>query len=309
MRRRLLPAAALLALVAPGCVKAVSDIEVADDGSGRIDMLFAVQEDATSGLFAELDDPGMAAFTSNVCTDMMPGAGEVPAGATVEPYRADGFCGFRLQAEWGATSDPGAVLRPILVSQDDSVELSLVRGVDGSWNFTYRSDQEAIASGDEAGLAMAEEMFPGFSFRLELTLPGRPVSHNATSVDGNTFVWDLGIADPITELRASTEPGSVTTDGFPWAIALAGVGVLVALVLVVTVRRPPRRGPLRAPAGLGQVGRGPAAAATPVGRAPEPTWDAATATWVIDHPRLGRLRQDLRTGSWVPVDAPVHGRV
>lgn len=214
--------AAVFALAASACVKYETTINVNDDGSGFMDVLVAVDAGAfedLAGLMGgfdfddefddEFDDGFGGGFPSReeICADFRDEMTEVGPGVTVENYDDGTFCGTRIRTEFGPGDDAAATLDSVFGNGDD--DLILRQEPDGGWRF------ELVFDPDEAGLGVDDELPPGFgddlmrdaSISFDVRLPGRPVDHNATEVDGNRFRWELSLTSPQSRLFAVTEPG------------------------------------------------------------------------------------------------------
>jgi hypothetical protein len=325
MRPRNLLTVAVIALAATACIKAEYDIVVEDDGSGLLEAVIAVDADAFAGLgemFGE-EMGGDELGREQLCEEFRSDT-DFPPEVDVREYDEDGFCGYRIRTRWEATDDPGAALDRILSAEDGGEDDATVlrREPDGGWLLVAPLDSgDLAASSDEVPPFMAQQFLADASVRFAITLPGRPVEHNATSVDGNTFVWQIDLADPVTELRARTEPGSPGGggDGFPWGIVVAVIaGLLVIGAVLALVRRgskvtaDPMHPGATAAAGSAAGGSvdgvpatgGTGATAPPVADQPQPVWDGTANAWVVDDPVRGRLRHDPASGQWVPAEQP-----
>lgn len=201
--------------------------------------------------------------------------GDLPEGATEEPYAEDGYTGARYTfAEESIETFSGS-----------GNELSITR-----------EDDEYVVTGvmdltDESGDAedVPQEVLDSFDVRVAVTFPGE-VTESTGTIEGNTVVWrppfgertelsargsavatPAGAASPEgtagnAEETTGAVPDDASTDdagaGFPWwAVALAAAGlVLLALViwLIVRANRPraveasPELGAQAPPQGDGQ---------------------------------------------------------
>ncbi len=311
MRLRPILAATLVALLATACIKVDYEITVEDDGSGSLDGLLAINVEAFAGMGEMFGEAGQD--TDALCDEFRTGAG-LPENLEVTEYEEDGFCGVRFSGTWAAGDDPAAQIGALLAGDTEDGgadgEVTLVKDAAGGWRFEAPFDSEGLTAeagaGDLEDLGgMADQFLADASFRFVITLPGRPVEgqNNATSVDGNTFEWDIDFAAPPDRLFAQTEPGSPDGgggDGFPWVVVIgviAGVAIIAAVILLVHRGAKTMTDPM--PPGGGGV---PPAGAGPAAAAPQPVWDAARNTWVVQDPVRGWMRHDPATGQWVPLD-------
>jgi len=228
-RRLLVLLVAALVLLTTGCIKVDVAIDVNDDGSGAIRTVQAVDVDA-------LAQSGVGGFQPG---DLVPDGGNLPGHVTASRYRQDGFEGVELRADFadldeldsrlqdmadafiatfeagGAEPSTGAEPPP----GDSLAGFRIGRTVDG-WTFLGEGVASELGSPDIRALA------GGADLRLEVRLPGRPVPghSNADEVDGNTFVWRLGLGDTRDELFAETGPGSPDASAGRWLWGALMVG-------------------------------------------------------------------------------------
>ena len=104
-----------------------------------------------------------------------------------------------------------------------------------------RDGNDYVVSGHPEDLSAqtgGQELPPGAQVSLSVTFPGEVSSHNGV-LEGNTVTWDLTTHTDSIEAR-----GAASTGGFPtWLviviIALVGIGIGMAGVLVVSSKRKP----------------------------------------------------------------------
>lgn len=249
-RRRFRPAtSALIALAAAviltGCYRINVSIEVDDDGSGEASFLMAVDPGAFESLMgpmAEFGDEGEFS-RDELCSPeaLAESFGEVTDDMTVEPYDEDGYCGEIRTVSFDADEGVGSALSDM--SADDG-SFVLEELPDGGWRF--EANDVSAAPTDEGlddefvDAEMMEMLLGDAEFTFEVTLPGKPVDHNATSVDGNTFTWDLDIFDPVANLYAETEPGDPGGSSSSWiwiVVVVVAIAVAGAVAFVLLRRR------------------------------------------------------------------------
>jgi hypothetical protein len=173
---------ALTASILSGCIRVDCDITVKDNGKADISVLFAMQG-MTEGEGSLFDDEELAALRKE--------------GWEVTDYAEDDYGGF-------------------IVSQKN-VELSEIPLLDGEGSLRkegslYILDLYLAEDEDSQSLMESGSMIKGAGgyYTVHLTLPSKPVKHNATSVseDGKTLEWDLfsmKTSDPIhVEYRQSS---------------------------------------------------------------------------------------------------------
>jgi hypothetical protein len=211
-RFRLVVVAALLAVVASGCIKADLGMKVNEDGSGTFSALVAVNANFASS-FGGLGGTSPGATTpGDFCKELLDdakGDESLPDGAKVEPYKDGDFCGVRVSTPFknldeaiallGSSSDSGSTGGGALS------DLALEKTNNG-FRFSANWDVDD-ASGDAGGDAFAQQFLKGFSYIVRIKLPGGQVENNADRIDGDgTMIWNL---DPLksTRLTARTELG------------------------------------------------------------------------------------------------------
>ncbi|PZR53473.1 hypothetical protein DNL40_08185 [Xylanimonas oleitrophica] len=244
-RRRPLAAlgtALVVALALAGCVKVDVGMTVSPDDTMAGTMVFAFADDAAAQLGADpqqLWDQAGGQIT-----------GQLPEGATEEPYAQDGWTGTRV------------TLPPTPIGQTATVG--------GEQLTVVREGDEYVASGvmDLTSLAEGQENVPQavldeMQIDLSVTFPG-PVTETDGTADGSTARWQPAPGQR-TEIsaRASALPtgaapspsaspsvpvaadddGATTTatdeDGAPWpwlALAAAVLVLLAALAAVLGAR-------------------------------------------------------------------------
>ncbi|MCB0996752.1 MAG: hypothetical protein KDB21_16775 [Acidimicrobiales bacterium] len=218
MRRSLPHIAAIFALLTAGCVKYETTINVNDDGSGFLEMVVAIDAEAVSDLSSmfgedlggeELEDAGAVPGRDELCADTRLDPADAGPNATVEDYDEGSFCGSRVHVEFGPGDDVAASIADVMGAADTSAgEIVLRKEPDGGWRFELDLDL-GDAGLDEEGVPpeMMEGVLGDASITFDVRLPGKPVDHNATSVDGNRFHWDISITDGQGSMFAVTEPG------------------------------------------------------------------------------------------------------
>jgi len=208
----------------------------------RVDIGVGVNEDesGTFSMFVGLDEEfQQLAQSGGDDLNFTQALEDVPEGWTAEEVSQDGFDGVKVATDYTSFDDLEAKLAQLSEQGGDGG-----MGTDFLSNFslTHEGDEfrfnvevsglseglgEALGAGGGAdalqGFSPDEILQELFEIRFLLTLPGKIVSNNADSVDGNTMIWNVGIADEGTTYEA------VSTTGGGGAGILWGV---VALVLV-----------------------------------------------------------------------------
>jgi hypothetical protein len=181
-------------------------------------------------------------------------AGELPEGATEEPYASDGYTGGRYTFDGQPIGEVGGL---------GGEELSITREGD-----EYVVTGTMDLTDDTGELESApQELVDELDVRVAVTFPGEVVETDGEMLGTNTVEWRPAIGER-TEMHArgsavsnglagtagagGTDAGDGASPGFPWWVVGALAGVLLLAVVVVLVLRA-RRGGSR-PTGTGGVG-------------------------------------------------------
>lgn len=229
-RRRVLTIVvlALVAVLATACqVRVGTDVSVADDGSGRIAVTVALDEDLVSSLTTDGFDP-------------FAGLDELPDGWTVERTQPDGGEAVTVTADFAdpaGLADRVAQLQEGLDDEDPQLldDLALAVAEDGSATLTGRAGFRPPSStgmrgvgvrfdGEDLAALLAERGDEVLQVDLRVTMPGPVVDGNADEVDGGTATWHLPVTE-LVDIRVASDP---PTDRTWW---LVGGAVLVGLVV------------------------------------------------------------------------------
>ena len=222
-----------LATVSAGCIRVELGLTVHEDGSGRIDLVYAV-ENALADAFAGFVEDGDTGIW---------GDADLPPNASVEAYSGDGFTGERVVILLDDMARAAELIGQISVPDGTFDGLLLTRNQDDGWHFEFPvptlADAAEITDADEDALAIAGLLIDGASYEVRVALPGTITDHNADIEADGTLVWSIALASTETRtLTANSRPES----GFNVGHAVAGVGVLaVVLVAVVGSRLGSRR--------------------------------------------------------------------
>lgn len=238
---------AAVLLAAAGCIRTEVSIEVNEDGSGVMGFLLAFDQRVMSALEAFGED----AVTTNGATLMDEvDLGDLPPGASVEPYEDGDFAGVRIVVPFEEGDDIAATLAriasdaggddtPVDSAEGPFDEFELSR--DGeTWRFAAlvdpASDETFDEFADEAGgLDFARAIFGDAMFTVRINLPGEVTEHNADSVETDgTLRWEIDLfSDEARELRATSDAGSGGILDALGAGDVSGEWVLIGVLVVV----------------------------------------------------------------------------
>ncbi|MCL2594885.1 MAG: hypothetical protein FWD83_05145 [Promicromonosporaceae bacterium] len=205
---------AVAALALTGCMRMNLDFEVHSNDTVDASMVFAFSDDVAE--LMGMDPDALWDMAGDEIT------GDLPPGATQEPFAEGGFTGVRVTL----ANEPLAAVGGAGVD-----DLSIVRqGDEFVMTGTLDLDMDDL---DE----MPANLLGTMDVRVSLTFPG-PISDTNGSVSGNTVTWNPAVGE-VTSMhaRASAIEGSAS-DGIPLLVwvgigvaALALIGILAVVAL------------------------------------------------------------------------------
>lgn len=245
MRPRLLSLSVLLAVLTSACqLSLATDVGVAADGSGTLEVAVAIDDE----LATLLDDAGV---------DLTLGFAEADAAASdweLEESAPDGGRTVRLRTTFdepeelgrrveelhaGLGEDDPAVLDEVHLQVDDEGRVDFVADAGLRLPTTTGATGDGVTfDAEDLADLLAREGGAAARYDLRLTLPGRPIAHDADARRGRTLTWTL----PIGELRSVRAASEAPTDR-TWLLVGATflVSAAAATVLVAVSRRRGRR--------------------------------------------------------------------
>ena len=151
----------------------------------------------------------------------------VPEGVTGESESDVSECRVGVTFVWPA--DAFEMVRAEILTVEELQPLP-----SGGWRFEL-PPEDALFSGGSAGgfdpATLAELGVSTPTLLLSLTLPGRPVEHNADQVSGSTFTWELDLASASPDIFAETTPGTAAPSWTWIAIVVVAAGLLGLVLL------------------------------------------------------------------------------
>lgn len=220
--RRILLLAAVLALVTAAC---------------KIETNFAatIEADGTGVLVAELgfDDEAAELLLQGGVADPFEGndLASVPGATTSQETRGD-MTFYLIEVPF---DDVEQLEQGLLGNENALVNTFDVTVTPDRVTVEGKADADALGEQAEGfDPAMFEE---SVSASIRLTLPGRILSHNADSQDGNTLTWEVPIFGGTLDIQAESDPTQEPGGdggGFPiWLIVLIVVVVVGAVAFFV----------------------------------------------------------------------------
>jgi hypothetical protein len=226
--RRLLILVAALALLTTACkieVNAVFTINA--DKSGEVTLEIGYDDEVADLAAAQGTDP--AEMFSEIDLESMPGA------EMTEERRGD--LNFRI----------------IKVPIDDLTTAQglggdMTQGLADSFQISFTDDRVVVQgsttlndalggdTGDLSGFS-PEMMAEFFTINIRITMPGKILDHNATSVDGNTLTWAVDLAAPTLDIYAESNPNeSPGGSSVLWYVLIAAGVVVLGLLFWLWTR-------------------------------------------------------------------------
>lgn len=218
----------LMSMLSACQLRVATDIEVAADGSGTLELAFALDEETAADL-------GAAGF------DPMSGVDELASSAPgwqVERHEEDGESVVTVATTFADTGEFQALandLHDALDVEDARLfdDLSLAVDEDGRARFSGLAglrppsspgaDGEGLSfDADDLATLLEEQGDQLVRYDLRVTFAAPVLEHNADEVDGTTVVWHLPVGE-LENVEATTEAPADRT------------GVLLAAVVLVAV--------------------------------------------------------------------------
>ncbi|MEC8999688.1 MAG: hypothetical protein VYC56_05350 [Actinomycetota bacterium] len=231
---------AVVLVVATSCIRLDMAMTVDRDGTGTVEFQVMLSEIfiEIAEAFSEDDASG------DICAEMLDESGlmtDVPVGAEVREFLEGGWCGIEMVL-------PFTDFDISELSEDGDIQL----WVNEQTVFFHFDVSELTAdSGDEMSFEEMAVMAKLFDLELdepkvnfEVVLPGSPVEHNADSVRGSTFSWELDLmeGDKRTSLHASADMSDPQSAGsgsssLLWLLLIGGGCLGLAGIATFAMRR------------------------------------------------------------------------
>ena len=241
--KRYFPILLLLALGLSACtIRFDVGVDVNEDESGTFSLFMGFDEE-----FQQLAEQG-----GGEDLNITEGLEDVPEGWSVEELTQDGFEGVKIGVEFDSFEELEQRLGQLNDTTDTGVGTDFLSGFgltrEGN-EFRFKVDVSGLdeeltgAIGEGGG----DDLFSGidptslfedlFEIRFRLTLPGEIGANNADLVEGNTLVWNVGLADEGGTYEAVSTTGGGSTALLYGGIAIAAVAVVVVGATAIRRRR------------------------------------------------------------------------
>lgn len=228
----------LVAVAVSACqVRVGTDITVAEDGSGRLALTIALDEELASSLATDGFDP-------------FAGLEDLPDGWSFEREDIDGGMAATVSADFEDPAGLAARVSQLGEGVDDEdpllfEDVELAVADDGSATFRGRAGFRPPSStglegvgvtfdGDDLQAMLAERGDEVMRVDLRVSMPGPVVDSDADQVDGRTATWSLPVTE-LVEVRAASDPPD---DRTLWVVGgAAALGLVLGFALVGVFRR------------------------------------------------------------------------
>lgn len=225
----------LAAVALTGCMKMDMGVTVHEDGSAEMDAIFGFSRETIQAMGLTEEE-----FQQDLIEDST--SDDLPAGAEMEtePYSDDNFVGAHLKVTGISYED----------LRDSSEDMPIFVEKDGdAWTFRLPLGSEGDDGGETEALnALGSQAGSQMDVRISATLPGEPVEHNGTRVDGSTVIWEISQETgefTETELHGRWEPASFPI--VPIAATLLAAAVAIGLIVFASKARKPAPDPAVTP--------------------------------------------------------------
>lgn len=235
---RAIGAVTLLVLLASGCrLQLDVNVDVAEDGSGFVEVVVGLDADAMDKIGGDL--------SAVMEVGDLEKAGWVVDGPAKE---SDGFTRVRVRHAFGTPAEAAEVVAQIAGKDGPFQDFRVTRHKSfaaTTWGFTGKVDfsggvqafsDQALAteldgeplgqSVDEIEAQLGDSLSRLIQVRVSARLPG-DVTSNATTKADNGAVWQVGFGEGSVDLDAKGRERRVTT------LVLAGVAAVLALTLLI----------------------------------------------------------------------------
>lgn len=217
-----------VAVLATACqVRVGTDVTVGADGSGRIAVTVALDEELASSLGADDVDPfaGLDDLADGwqVERSQPDGGQAVTVGADFDD--PDGLANRVAQLQDGLDEEDPAILEDLAltVADDGGAELRARAGFRPPGS-TGIAGGGVTFDGEALEALLAERGDEVLRVDLRVTMPGPVVDSNADEVDGGTAVWRLPTTE-LVDVHATSDPPADRTWWIVGAAVLVGIAV------------------------------------------------------------------------------------
>ena len=226
--RRLIILSALLALAATACkIETNYGAVINKDGSGTIVAEIGLDEEAQGFFLQDGTDP----FSSQALAGL-------PGARTRQETRGD-LTFYVVEAD---VTDVSQIEEQILGDSESLFSAFSVTVTETKVSVAATADPSASLGTQAEGFdpAVFED---SISANVKITLPGKILTHNADSVDGNTLTWKIPVMGGALNIQAESDPNGTpggSGGSFPlWILAVVAAVAIAIVVYAVMQRKKP----------------------------------------------------------------------
>ena len=220
MRRLLILMAALVLLTTACKIEINAELEIMADKSGNVIFEFGFDDEVAA--LAEANGASPESMLGDFDFEDIPGA------ETSTEQRGDmTFTIIKVPVED--------------FTEAEGMAGDLTEGLTDDFEITFTDDRVTISGsttlddalgggGDDLGIS-PEMMAEFFSVNIKVTMPGKILSHNATSQSGNTLTWVIDLTAGTLDIQAESDPNASSGGSGLMLYLLIGAAVILAAVL------------------------------------------------------------------------------
>ena len=231
---KVIPLILVVLLLTTGCgMKAEYGINIGKDKKVKLEFLVAQDDefiDAMLGMGSEDDSSEEKTYTDAERWEYLESSkteSEDYKDFKAEKYDKDGYKGYIYSLDLGSIDE-------LVADSKDAIDIESV-GKDSKLFVKEGNVYKLQVKTSEEDNSQVKEYadYVDFDLKLKVTLPNKAKANNATTVEGNTYIWDLTKADSI---NLEFELGKTNT-ALIIGIAVAAVVVICGAVVVISKKK------------------------------------------------------------------------
>lgn len=231
MKKRILACVAvLIAVMLTGCMRVSVGIDIKEDGTADVSMLYAASDDLMS-MGSDDDEETSTGLDEEEVKKLQ------DEGWTYSEYAEDGFSGYMIKKTGVEINTIGSEFS----SAGDDTGLGSDDFVIKEDNGVYTIDWQVLDSQETSEASEYAEYFDMYNgyVKLVITLPEAAINSNATEVseDGKTLTWNLltmGEDAAHVEFKLPSKGGSMMTG---LIVAIVVILLIIILIVILIVRK------------------------------------------------------------------------
>jgi hypothetical protein len=222
--RRILILVAAVALLTTACkVEINANFEINADKTGTIALEMGIDDEFAEFMASMSDEPFDAAMIfEDIDLESGPGA------VTSEERRGD-MTFYIVTIPVDDITEPQSLGGEATAGLTDDITVTFTDELVSVMAIVDTAD--AFGDSGELDMVPPEMLTESFAVNIRITMPGKILSHNADSQDGNTLTWNIDLATGgALDIQAESDPRGSESSGIPIWIFIAAGAVLVALI-------------------------------------------------------------------------------